>query len=359
MSISYRSAGVNIDAGNQFVKRIGTYAASTHTAEVLSGLGGFGSFYDVGSILKEFHHPVMVQSIDGVGTKIMIASMMNDFTSIGRDLVAACCNDIIVHGARPVTFLDYIANDQLDPETAANMVAGMAAGCREAGLSLVGGETAEMPGTYLKGEHDLVGIVTGFVEKELILTGSQAKPGDVIFGIPSSGLHTNGYSLARKALFEHAGMKPDAPIPAHYGDNGAKSLGQLLLEPHINYTQSVLNLLRSGIPVTSMAHITGGGLIDNIPRMLPDHVCAVINPESWSIPPLFTLIADAGEIDRREMYHTFNMGIGYTIMVPRKHTEHARKAIEQCFNVQPFVIGELQEGDTGVSMQGITDGGIA
>lgn len=352
MSISYKSAGVDIDAGNQAVERIKKSAAETFTPAVLTGLGSFGSFFDLSGLLGDYREPVMVQSIDGVGTKIMIASMMHDFSGIGRDLLSACCNDIIVHGAKPFTFLDYIANDRLDVDVVAEMVASMAAGCLEAGVSLVGGETAEMPGTYRSGEHDLVGIVTGFVEKDAIINGSDASATDVMFGIPSSGLHTNGYSLARKVLFEHASLTVDDMIPEAFGGTGGKSLGELLLEPHTNYSRSVHQMLASDITVTSMSHITGGGLIENVPRTLPGHISAHIDTDSWETPALFRYIGELGEIPASEMHHAFNMGIGYTITVPADQAASAQQIISECFGTQAVQIGVLSEGDGKTVLEG-------
>ncbi len=355
MSISYRSAGVDIEAGNRAVESIKESAASTFAPSVLSGLGSFGSFYDLRSILKTYRQPVMVQSIDGVGTKIMIASMLGDYTTIGRDLLSACCNDIVVHGARPVTFLDYIANDRLDPEVVAAMVKGMAQACVEESVSLVGGETAEMPGTYRKDEHDLVGIVTGFVDRTAIINGSDVIEGDVLIGIPSSGLHTNGYSLARKVLFDHAGLQIEDHIPASFGDTQGKSIGELLLEPHINYTSAVHRLLASDITVKSMAHITGGGLIENVPRTLPKHLSAHIDPSAWNIPPIFSYIASLGEIPPVEMFHAFNMGIGYTVVVPESEAARAESVISSCFGLEAHILGTIEPGNGKTMIHGITD----
>ncbi len=356
MSISYKSAGVDIEAGNEVVERIKGSAASTFTPAVLTGLGSFGSFYDLKAIVNEYEHPVMVQSIDGVGTKIMVTSMTGDYSTIGRDLLSACCNDIIVHGATPVTFLDYIANDRLEPEVVAQMVQGMADGCLEAGVSLVGGETAEMPGTYREGEHDLVGIVTGFVEKDRIINGEEVTPGDVIFGIPSSGLHTNGYSLARKVLFDHAGLSVNDRIPSRFGDSGNRNIGEILLEPHTNYAAAVAQMLASELEVRSMSHITGGGLIENVPRTLPKELSAVIDPTSWTIPPIFSYMAELGNIPEVEMYHAFNMGIGYTIVVPPSQRQLAEKIILESFGVRPIALGTICRGDGNTVITGVTGG---
>jgi phosphoribosylformylglycinamidine cyclo-ligase len=350
MSIDYKSSGVDIQAGNAAVDLIKDHAASTFSDSVLTGLGSFGSFYDISEIAHAYRHPVMVQSIDGVGTKIMIASMTGDYSTIGRDLLSACCNDIIVHGAEPATFLDYIANDRLDPRVVAEMVAGMAAGCREQGVSLVGGETAEMPGTYRDGEHDLVGLVTGFVEKEKIINGSRAEEGDVLIGAASSGLHTNGYSLARKVLFDHAGLSVDDYV----SECPDRSIGEILLAPHINYTSAVHALLDSGLPVTSMAHITGGGLIENIPRTLPEGLSARIDGDSWEIPGIFNAISRLGSIDEKEMFHAFNMGIGYTVAVAKEHARKTLELMREFLDRDVQIIGSLIPGERKTIITGVT-----
>ena len=237
---------------------------STFTNNVLTGLGSFGSLFDLKPILKEYNNPVMVQSIDGVGTKTIIARKLDKFDTIGIDLLSACANDILVMGAKPLTFLDYIANDKLKPAIVEEIVSGMVTACKDTGVSLVGGETAEMPDTYLPGEHDLVGIITGVVEKEKAITGEKISPGDIVLGLPSSGLHTNGYSLARKVFFDIGGYNINDHISGL-----DKSIGLTLLEPHINYTNHVFNVLDRGIDIKGIAHITGGGLLENIPRVLP------------------------------------------------------------------------------------------
>ena len=274
--INYKSAGVDIDAGNDAVELIKSNIKSTFSANVLTGIGSFGSLYDLKPILNEYDNPVMVQSIDGVGTKTIIAKKMNKYDTIGIDLLSAASNDIIVMGAKPITFLDYIANDKLNPKIVDKIVSGMAVACRENGVSLVGGETAEMPDVYLEGEHDLVGIVTGIVEKDKIIDGSKITPGDVVLGLPSNGLHTNGYSLARKILFEVGGYKVDDEI-----SELDKSVGHTLLEPHINYTTHIFSIIESLTPIKGIAHITGGGLIENIPRILPMNTSVLIDKESF------------------------------------------------------------------------------
>lgn len=350
MSIDYKSAGVDIEAGNLTVEKIKEAAASTFSPAVLTGLGSFGAFYDVKELLQTYEHPVMVQSIDGVGTKIIVAAMAGNYTTIGRDLLSACANDIVVHGAKPHTFLDYIANDTLDPDIVAEIVKGMAAGCREEGISLVGGETAEMPGTYLPGEHDLVGIVTGFVEKDRIINGDGVTPGDCILGAASSGLHTNGFSLARKVLFEAAGLSIQDLLPGT-----ETTVGDALLAPHVNYTKAVLTLLDAGIPVKSMAHITGGGLIENVPRVLPEGTAAWFDPTAWDIPPLFSIIAEAGDISPKEMFRAFNMGIGLTVVVPAEWKEKALAVMKQTFPVPVYEIGKILAGERRTVIAGVVE----
>jgi phosphoribosylformylglycinamidine cyclo-ligase len=308
--IDYKSAGVNIDAGNEAVNRIKDSVKSTFTSNVLTGLGSFGSLYDLKPILDNYDNPVMVQSIDGVGTKTIIARKLGKFDTIGIDLLSAAANDILVMGARPLTFLDYIANDKLKPQIVEEIVSGMIKACKETGVSLVGGETAEMPDTYLPGEHDLVGIVTGVVEKEKIITGENIKPGDVLLGLPSNGLHTNGYSFARKLFFEIGGYDVNDTIPEL-----EKSIGLTLLEPHINYTNHVFATLDAGIDVKGIAHITGGGLVENIPRILPDGCGVEIQKGSWPNIPVFDVMQSISDVDEDEMYRAFNMGIGMTFIV--------------------------------------------
>jgi phosphoribosylformylglycinamidine cyclo-ligase len=308
--VDYKSAGVNIDAGNEAVNRIKDGVKSTFTSNVLTGLGSFGSLYDLKPILDNYDNPVMVQSIDGVGTKTIIARKLGKFDTIGIDLLSAAANDILVMGARPLTFLDYIANDKLNPKTIEEIVSGMVKACKNTGVSLVGGETAEMPDTYLPGEHDLVGIITGVVEKEKIITGENIKPGDVLLGLPSNGLHTNGYSFARKLFFEIGGYCVNDTIPEL-----EKSIGLTLLEPHINYTNHVFATLDAGIDVKGIAHITGGGLVENIPRILPDGCGVEIQKGSWPNIPVFNVMQSIGDVDEDEMCRAFNMGIGMTFIV--------------------------------------------
>ena len=337
--IDYKSAGVNIDAGNEAVERIKKGVESTFTTNVLTGLGSFGSLYDLKPILGNYENPVLVQSIDGVGTKTIIARKLGKFDTIGIDLLSACANDILVMGARPLTFLDYIANDKLSPSTVGEIVSGMVQACRDTGVSLVGGETAEMPDTYLPGEHDLVGVITGVVEKNKIITGDAILPGDVVLGLLSSGLHTNGYSLARELFFE-IGV---------YGVNDTIteleiSIGLTLLEPHINYTNEVLCILNKEIIVKGLAHISGGGLVENIPRILPGGCCVEIYKGSWPGLPIFNVIQSIGNIDENEMYRAFNMGIGMIMIAAPDQVNSIKKIIDV------HEIGFVVEGENKVNI---------
>ena len=321
--MDYKSAGVDINAGNKAVENIKKSVRSTFTTNVLTGLGGFGSLYDLKSIIDDYENPVLVQSIDGVGTKAIIARKLGKFNTIGVDLLSACANDILVMGARPLTFLDYIANDKLRPDIIEEMVNGMVDACLDTGVSLVGGETAEMPDTYLSGEHDLVGVITGVVEKNKIITGQAIHPSDIVLGLRSSGLHTNGYSLARKLFFEIGGYDVNDTIPEL-----EKSIGLTLLEPHINYTNNIFSLLDKDIEVKGIAHITGGGLIENIPRILPDGCCVEIHKGSWPAVPIFNVMQSIGNVDENEMYHAFNMGIGMIIIAAPDQVNSIKKIVD-------------------------------
>tara|TARA_B000000460_G_scaffold152597_1_gene107787 strand:- start:124 stop:984 length:861 start_codon:yes stop_codon:yes gene_type:complete len=286
----------------------------------------------------------MVQSIDGVGTKTIIARKLGKFDTIGIDLLSAAANDILVMGARPLTFLDYIANDKLNPETIEEIVLGMVKACKSTGVSLVGGETAEMPDTYLPGEHDLVGIITGIVEKEKIITGKNIKPGDVLLGLPSNGLHTNGYSFARKLFFEIGGYDVNDTIPEL-----EKSIGLTLLEPHINYTNHVLATLDAGIDVKGIAHITGGGLVENIPRILPDGCGVEIQKGSWPNIPVFDVMQSIGDVDENEMYRAFNMGIGMTFIVSLDDIGDVTDALKDLTDV--YEIGSVVNAENKVLLK--------
>jgi len=330
---NYKLAGVDISAGNEAVDLIKDSVKSTFSNSVLIGLGGFGALYDLKSIIKEYDNPVLVQSIDGVGTKTIIARKLKKYDTIGIDLLSAAANDILVMGARPITFLDYIANDKLNPSVVKEIVAGMVKACKSTNVSLVGGETAEMPDTYLPGEHDLVGVITGVVEKNKIISGELILPGDIILGIPSSGIHTNGYSLARKIFFDIGNYDiNDTPIGL------SSSVGLTLLEPHINYTNDIFTLLDNNIAINGMAHITGGGLIENIPRILPKNCAAIITKGSWDVLPVFNCIESIGNIDEQEMFRTFNMGIGMIVVASKSEVA----PIKNLINVKE--IGKVEEG---------------
>jgi len=350
--MNYKNAGVDIDAGNKAVDRIKDAAASTFSPNVLTGLGSFGAFFDLSEICKTYKYPVLVQSIDGVGTKVIVSRMMNDFSHIGQDLLSACCNDIAVHGAEPLTFLDYIANDAVDPERIGEIIDGLAAECRTHGISLIGGETAEMPNTYLPGEHDLVGIVTGVVEKSRIINGENIEPGDTIIGVDSSGLHTNGFSLARAVLFDAAGLDAHDALPEPYAATDSRPLGEILLTPHINYTAMIQQLINAGIEIHGMAHITGGGFPENIPRILPAGCSAHIDTDSWSVPPVFQVIQQLGEVETAEMFRTFNMGIGLVIVLPEHAGETASELIREQHGIHCRIIGKIEKGDGSAELHG-------
>ena len=337
----YKSAGVNIDAGNETVNRIKDRVSSTFSSSVLTGIGSFSSLFDLKSIFQEYKNPVMVQSIDGVGTKTIIARKLNKFDTIGIDLLSAAANDILVMGAKPLTFLDYIANDKLNPDIVEEIISGMVKACRETNVSLVGGETAEMPDTYLPGEHDLVGVITGVVDKEKIITGEKIKPGDLIFGLPSNGLHTNGYSLARKIFFDIGGYDVLDKHPKL-----KKSIGLTLLEPHINYTNHVFSTLDAGINIKGIAHITGGGLIENIPRVLPPGCGAKIDKNSWPSLPVFQIMQSTGNVEEREMFRAFNMGIGMVFIIKPNDSNNLVDALRDFTEV--YEIGRVTDSKNGV-----------
>ena len=339
--LDYKSAGVDIDAGNEAVDRIKDKVRSTFTNNVLTGLGSFGSLFDLKPILKEYNNPVMVQSIDGVGTKTIIARKLDKFDTIGIDLLSACANDILVMGAKPLTFLDYIANDKLKPAIVEEIVSGMVTACKDTGVSLVGGETAEMPDTYLPGEHDLVGIITGVVEKEKAITGEKISPGDIVLGLPSSGLHTNGYSLARKVFFDIGGYNINDRISGL-----EKSVGLTLLEPHINYTNHVFNVLDRGIDIKGIAHITGGGLLENIPRVLPAQCDVEIKKGSWPTIPVFNVMKAIGNIDEKEMLRAFNMGIGMVFIVRPGNVGKIKDVLKDLSPI--YEIGRVKNGSKNI-----------
>ena len=343
--VDYQSAGVNIEAGNEAVRRIKQSVESTFSPAVLTEIGSFGAMFDLLPIMQHYRHPVLVQSIDGVGTKMMVAKMMQKFDTIGIDLVSATANDIIVLGAKPLTLLDYIANDKLHPEVIEDIVKGMAAACRENHISLVGGETAEMPGTYLPGEHDLVGVITGVLEKDEAVLGKNITTGDAVLAFPSSGLHTNGYSLARKLFFDVAGYRVDSHLP-----NLKQSLGEELLVPHLNYTQPVLHLLAKKIPIKGMAHITGGGVLENIPRILPIQCAVEIRQQACPVLPIFQVLCELGHLPDKEAYRTFNMGMGLIMIVASENISAIQMALKDFPQFPVYEIGKVIQGQQQVRL---------
>ncbi len=316
---AYARAGVDVDLGNLVKRRIQSRVKSTHGPEVLGKIGGFGGLF--AAKFSGMREPVLVASVDGVGTKLKVAFAMNRHDTVGADLVNHCVNDIAVLGARPLFFLDYIGAESLEPRVFDQLLAGFTKACRAAGCALIGGETAQMPGMYRKGEYDLAGCIVGVVDRGRLLDGSRIKPGDVILGMPSNGLHTNGYSLARKILFEQLGLKPQAKVPQL-----KQSLGNELLRVHKNYQPSLAKLPH-GI-LRGLAHITGGGLVDNLPRVLPANCDAQIETGSWRVPPLFEFLAGRGKVDREEMYQVFNMGIGMVAIVGRNDAAKAMRLLK-------------------------------
>ena len=311
--MTYRDAGVDIDKQNLFVKAIKSSVKSTHGPEVIGGIGGFAGMFklDIGN----YTEPVLVSSTDGVGTKLKIAFMAENHEGIGIDLVAMVVNDLVVVGAQPLFFLDYFATGRLSLERAKTVIAGITRGCKEAGCALIGGETAEMPGFYREDEYDLAGFGVGVVDSDKIIDGSRVSAKDVIIGIHSSGLHSNGFSLVRKVLFERAKLRVD-----DYVEDLGRTLAEELLTPTRIYVKSALNVLR-GFEVKGVVHITGGGFIDNIPRVLPSRSSAHISRDAWEVPPVFRFIRDIGKIDDAEMYRTFNMGIGMILIVSPKDAD--------------------------------------
>jgi phosphoribosylformylglycinamidine cyclo-ligase len=315
---AYARAGVDVDLGNLVKQRIQSRVKSTQGPEVLGKIGGFGGLFAPN--FSGMREPVLVASVDGVGTKLKVAFALDRHDTVGADLVNHCVNDIAVLGARPLFFLDYIGAEKLERRVFGQLVSGFAKACRAAGCALIGGETAQMPGMYRKGEYDLAGCIVGVVDRLKMIDGSKVRNGDAILGLPSNGLHTNGYSLARKVLFETMRLKPSSKIA------GIKhSLGSELLRVHRNY-QALLAKIPEGV-VHGLAHITGGGLLDNLPRVLPKNCDAVIATKSWRIPPIFELLQRNGKVDLAEMYQIFNMGIGMTAIVSEKNAEHAMSAL--------------------------------
>ncbi len=335
---TYRDAGVDIDAQDRALEQIKKMVRNTYTDGVLSDQGAFGGLFKVPGGLRE---PVLVASADGVGTKLKVAFLAGRHTTVGQDLVNHCINDILVQGARPLFFLDYLATGRLDPDVAADVIGGVATACSESGVALLGGETAEMPGFYADGEYDLAGFIVGIVDRRQILDGSAVHDGDVLVGLPSTGLHTNGYSLARTVFFDVMGLGVEDRVDALGG-----SVADELLKIHRCYAGPVLPLVEAGL-VHAMAHITGGGLTDNLPRVLPDGLRARVKVGSWDVPPVFRVLAERGEVPEDDLWRTFNMGVGMVLIVPAKKLA---KVLEQlrAAGCPGFPMGNIVPGDRGV-----------
>jgi phosphoribosylformylglycinamidine cyclo-ligase len=333
-SLTYRDAGVDIDAGDALVERIKPFAKRTMRPEVMAGIGGFGALFELS---KKYREPVLVSGTDGVGTKLKLAFHLNRHDTVGQDLVAMSVNDILVQGAEPLFFLDYFACGRLDVDTAASVIKGIAHGCELAGCALIGGETAEMPSMYPDGEYDLAGFAVGAVEKSKIITGSDIKPGDALLGLASSGAHSNGYSLIRR-IIERA--RPDMTADFH-----GRPFGDVVMAPTRIYVKPLLALMEA-LPVKGMAHITGGGLVENVPRVLPDSVTAVLDRQQWPMPPLFQWLQQQGGVADAEMHRVFNCGIGMAVIVA---AEHEKRAIEllAAAGETAFPVGriEARQGD--------------
>jgi phosphoribosylformylglycinamidine cyclo-ligase len=336
----YKAAGVDIDAGNETVRRIRTLARSTFTPGVLSEIGSFGGLFRLDR--DRYQEPVLVSSADGVGTKLKVAFMMDTHDTVGADLVNHCVNDILVQGAEPLFFLDYLATGRLSPAVAEKVVTGVARACRENGCALIGGETAEMPGFYADGEYDIAGFIVGAVEKSKVIDVRSVVPGDALIALPSAGLHTNGYSLARRVFFEIAGWKHD-----RFVRELGTTIGEALLAPHRSYLCHVRPLIERG-QVKGLAHITGGGLTENLPRTLPDGCGAEIDLKLWSIPPIFQLLQQHGAVARDEMFRAFNMGVGLVIVCAPGDVESVIQMVTRSGEPGAFRLGAVVAGERSV-----------
>src|SRR5574340_768725 len=334
MALTYRDAGVDIDEGDRLVELIKPLARPTLRPEVLAGIGGFGGLFALD--VKKYREPVLVSGTDGIGTKLKVAFTAGRHDTVGIDLVAMCVNDIAVVGAEPLFFLDYFATGKLSAEQGAEVVKGIAAGCRQAGCALIGGETAELPGFYAAGEYDLAGFAVGCVERSRIVDGKAIAPGDVVIGIASSGLHSNGYSLARKALMDRH------PLDRRFDALGGRTLGEALLEPTRIYAKDVLALLEQ-VAVRGFAHVTGGGLPGNVPRSMPEGTRAVLEERRWPRPPIFDLIEREGQVPRDEMYRTFNMGLGLVAIVAPGDEAAAHRALRER-GLDAWTVGAVEAG---------------
>jgi phosphoribosylformylglycinamidine cyclo-ligase len=337
--VTYADAGVDITRGDKAKERIKALAQQTFTRSVLGGIGGFGALF--APDLKRYKNPVLVSSADGVGTKLKVAFQLGIHDTVGQDLVNHCVNDIAVQGAEPLFFLDYLATGRLENKVIEKVVSGLAKACKENGCALIGGETAQMPGFYADGEYDLAGFIVGIVDRDKLITGKGIRPGDILIGLPSTGLHTNGYSLARKLVFETAGHKPGDRVPALKGKAGAA-----LMKIHRSYLPVIRQLTRAGV-VAGMAHITGGGITENLPRILPKNISAEIDTASWPLPPLFAYLQQLGNVPQDEMLRTFNMGIGLILVIPQAKWKRTQSLLGQLG--EPFhVVGQAVKGDRSV-----------
>jgi phosphoribosylformylglycinamidine cyclo-ligase len=339
-SITYADAGVNIDQANRTKQRIKYLAHKTFTKGVLSEIGGFGGLFAVDK--TKYNDPVLVSSVDGVGTKLKLAFEMNIHYTIGADLVNHCVNDIAVQGAAPMFFMDYLATGKLDPKIAEKVIEGLADACKHNGCALIGGETAEMPGFYADGEYDLAGFILGVVERDRIITGQSVEPGDIIIGLPSTGLHTNGYSLARKLMFEVAGYTHDTYVNEMKG-----KVGNELMKTHRSYWPIVKKLV-AGDCVSAMAHITGGGVTENLPRVLPKGTAAHIEYGSWPVLPIFTHLQKIGNVPQDDMMRTFNMGVGMLLVIPAKKFKKAEGVLDRA-GEKYYTVGRIVKGERKVT----------
>ena len=338
--MDYRKAGVDIDAGNETVRRIRSLARGTFTPGVLSEIGSFGGLFRLDK--NRYEDPVLVSSADGVGTKLKVAFLMNTHDTVGADLVNHCVNDILVQGAEPLFFLDYLATGRLSPAVAEQVVSGVARACKENGCALIGGETAEMPGFYADGEYDIGGFIVGAVDKSKVIDGRTVVPGDVLIAVPSAGLHTNGYSLARRVFFELAGWKADTFVR----ELGV-TIGEALLAPHRSYLGLVRPLIEREW-VKGLAHITGGGLTENLPRTLPGGCAAEVDLQSWSVPPIFQLLQQHGAVARDEMFRAFNMGVGLVIVCAPQNAERVINVLTRGGEPNAFRLGFVVAGERSV-----------
>lgn len=337
--LTYADAGVSFEAESKAMQRIKGLLKTTYRPEVISDVGSFGGLF----ALREYQNPILVSSTDSVGTKLMVAFKANKHDTVGYDIVAHCGNDIVVQGAEPLFFLDYIGIGKMEPTVIEEIMIGLVSGCRDIGCALIGGETAELSGLYTPGEYDLVGTIVGVVEKDALITGEKIQPGDKIIGVKSTGLHTNGYTLARKILFERCNYDIDTYLPEL-----STTVGEELLKPHKSYVKSILQL-RNVCDIKGIAHITGGGLPGNVERILPNNCLARINKQSWEIPPVFKMLQREGDVEEAEMCRVFNMGVGIVVIVSHDTVDTTLDLLSKSDDM-PFVIGEVVSGNKGVEL---------